>query len=619
MKRIPRLSVGLPVYNGENYLEESLDALLGQSYEDFELIVSDNSSTDGTADICHRYAKQDRRIRYVRQEQNIGLAPNHNFVFEESRGELFKWAAADDLYGRDLLKRCVQALDEHPDVVLAHAWEAAIDASGEVTQAFEYPLATNSPSAPERFRSILFGSSGLFESNDSQSAGLIRVDNQGILRACDEYGVIRADVMRRIAPQASYHHSDRVLVCELALHGPFHMTPEWLYFRRDFPDRAYNKTPTVRDRCVVMDPARATGFTTQRAASRGVRLGLRRIDPASAPVVCGPSEVLSEPRSMDSGQSDSQISAEDPHAGGVAAMRTSPARCFRPGLGGRPGAATLVTLRQRAGRIHRAEGERSAGLFGLLGQGNLGNDGSMEAVLSYLRARHPDLSIDVLCTGPQVIGPQYEIPAADVRWHRPERGNASRVPALAQRAMDLVFGMTADSVRIVSWVRRHDAVIVPGMGVLETTLPIRAWKTPYWMFLLSASGRLFGTKVAFVSTGASVIDERFIRLFVTAAARLSSYRSFRDANSRESMHRMGVDTSRDAVYPDVVFSLPKPQAPPPTLGSVGLGIMDYCGRNVDRRQADEIRASYVEKMTKFSLWLVDHGRSLPRHHQRPRC
>ncbi len=258
MKRVPRLSIGLPVYNGEDYLAESLDALLGQTYEDFELIISDNASTDGTGDMCRGYAERDARIRYVRQPENIGLAGNHNFVFQQSRGELFKWAAADDLYGQDLLQSCVDALDEHPEVVLAHAWEAAIDASGTVTQSFEYPLATNSASAPERFRSILFGSSGLFESDDPAAPGFVRVDNQGILRACDEYGVIRSEVMRRIAPQASYHHSDRVLVCELALHGPFHMTPEWLYFRRDFPDRSYNRAPSVHDRCAILDPNRAS-------------------------------------------------------------------------------------------------------------------------------------------------------------------------------------------------------------------------------------------------------------------------------------------------------------------------------------------------------------------------
>src|SRR4029077_19838978 len=93
-----RVSIGLPVYNGENYIAESLEALLGQSYKDFELIISDNASTDGTGDICRRYEKQDSRLRYYRQPRNIGLAPNHNFVVEQSRGELFKWASNDDLY-----------------------------------------------------------------------------------------------------------------------------------------------------------------------------------------------------------------------------------------------------------------------------------------------------------------------------------------------------------------------------------------------------------------------------------------------------------------------------------------------------------------------------------------
>ena len=104
MTAAPRLSIGLPVYNGENYLAESIEALLGQSYQDFELIISDNASTDGTDGISRRYAKQDSRVRYIRHQRNIGLAPNHNFVFRQSRGEFFKWAASDDLYARDLLR-----------------------------------------------------------------------------------------------------------------------------------------------------------------------------------------------------------------------------------------------------------------------------------------------------------------------------------------------------------------------------------------------------------------------------------------------------------------------------------------------------------------------------------
>lgn len=234
MNAVPRLSIGLPVYNGEQYLSESLDALLGQSYEDYELIISDNASTDGTEDICRRYLAKDPRIRYVRQPRNIGCAPNHNFVFQQARGELFQWASHDDLYGRDLLLRCVEALDEHPHVVLAHAWTAMIDGAGNVTQAVDYPLATDSLRAPERFHSMLFAVGG-----------------------DDDNGVIRADVLRRTPLLDSYHHADRTIVAEIGLHGPFYHVPDWLYFRRDHPARAERACPTKRSRCANLDPRRA--------------------------------------------------------------------------------------------------------------------------------------------------------------------------------------------------------------------------------------------------------------------------------------------------------------------------------------------------------------------------
>jgi glycosyltransferase involved in cell wall biosynthesis len=256
----PRLSVGLPVYNGEKYIDQSIESLLGQTYEDFELIISDNASTDSTADICRSYQQEDSRIRYTRQPQNIGLSPNHNFVLQQSRGEYFKWAAADDLYGRELLKSCVDILDDDPAVVLAHSFEAVIDEAGSVTQARDYPLTTDSPRAPERFRSILFGSSGLFENGTSAGPGRVRLDNNGILRCCDMYGVIRTAVLRKVTPLGSFHHPDVVLECALALYGRFRMTPNWWYFRRDSPDRTVNHAPRVRDRCVVHDPSRKNGL-----------------------------------------------------------------------------------------------------------------------------------------------------------------------------------------------------------------------------------------------------------------------------------------------------------------------------------------------------------------------
>jgi glycosyltransferase involved in cell wall biosynthesis len=228
---VPRLTIGLPVYNGESTIEEALDALLGQTYQNFELIVSDNASTDRTADICRRYAEQDSRIRYVRQEHNIGLVSNHIFLMEQARGELFKWASHDDLYARDLLARCVEALDEDPDVVLAHSWSAMIDGSGDVIGTFERRVAVDSPRAPDRFRSMLF------DGWDDHA-----------------YGVIRTRALRRMTRRGSYHFADRTLNTELSLHGRFHLVPDWLYFRREHTGRP---PLTVRERCAILDPRRA--------------------------------------------------------------------------------------------------------------------------------------------------------------------------------------------------------------------------------------------------------------------------------------------------------------------------------------------------------------------------
>ena len=256
MSAAPRLSIGLPVYNGEEQLAETLEALLGQSYGDFELIISDNASTDSTADICHSYGRQDSRIRYIRQPRNIGRVPNHNFLIEQARGELFKWAAGDDLYARDLLKRCVDALDENPQVVLAHAGEGIIDESGAVISLVHYPVATDAPRAPDRFRSMLFDGWG-----------------------DDSYGIVRTEVLRRTPLHGSYHLADRTFTTELALHGPFYQVPEWLFFRRDAPARTADDPGAVR----VHGPVPGKPVALPGCAPvRRVRLGLHRDDPAGA-------------------------------------------------------------------------------------------------------------------------------------------------------------------------------------------------------------------------------------------------------------------------------------------------------------------------------------------------
>ena len=117
----PRLSIGLPVFNGERYLAAAIGSVLDSSFSDWELIISDNASTDGTQALAQSFAQQDARIRYLRNATNIGALPNFNQVVHASRGEYFKWLAYDDLCGPDLLSRCVEVLDRDSTIVLCSA------------------------------------------------------------------------------------------------------------------------------------------------------------------------------------------------------------------------------------------------------------------------------------------------------------------------------------------------------------------------------------------------------------------------------------------------------------------------------------------------------------------
>ncbi|MER5730692.1 polysaccharide pyruvyl transferase family protein [Streptomyces sp. NPDC002138] len=261
------------------------------------------------------------------------------------------------------------------------------------------------------------------------------------------------------------------------------------------------------------------------------------------------------------------------------------------------------------GRADTAPGHETpvrVGVFGLLGSGNLGNDGSLEAVLGYLRAAHPEAVVDALCGGPEVVTTRYGIPATRLHWYRGEYRTASRAGAVVAKGL----GKLVDAVRTAAWVRRHDVVIVPGMGVLEATLPLRPWGFPYALFLLCASGRLFGTRVALVSVGAAPIGNRPTRALVRWSARLATYRSYRDAPSRDAMRAMGVDTAHDEVYPDLAFSLPTPAASAPsgTPGPVCVGVMAFHGGNDDRARAEEIHRRYLDGTIRFVRALIEEGR-----------
>jgi glycosyltransferase involved in cell wall biosynthesis len=221
----PKVSIGLPVYNGQRFLEETLDSLVAQTFQDWELIISDNASTDATDEICRRYLAADSRIRYVRNAQNIGFALNANRVFALSRGPYFKLATADDLCAPDLVARCVDVLDRDPDVVLCYGKTTLIDESSKVLGPYEDRLDLRAPRSVDRFRLV--------------------VGRLGRVHALQ--GVMRTATLRKTRLLGHYLGSDVVLVVELALHGQFHELPERLFYRRIHPTAFNSLTPEERE------------------------------------------------------------------------------------------------------------------------------------------------------------------------------------------------------------------------------------------------------------------------------------------------------------------------------------------------------------------------------------
>lgn len=246
------------------------------------------------------------------------------------------------------------------------------------------------------------------------------------------------------------------------------------------------------------------------------------------------------------------------------------------------------------------------GFFGVLGAGSLGNDGCLDAIVNYLREYHPDVKLRFLVMGPTRMEERYGAPATSLQWYEANLERFQSVPSPVLK----IIGRILDPFRALLWTREVDLAIVPGMGVLETTIPMRPWGFPYGLYTVCAAARISGTRVAMVCVGADVIHKRISRMLITGAARLAHYRSYRDHNSLEAMRTMGIDVDDDRVYPDLAFGHPVPSTAPDGSGTVGLGLMDYWGNNDERAQADRLRESYIGTMTQFAGWLLDHGRPI---------
>jgi glycosyltransferase involved in cell wall biosynthesis len=237
----PRLSIGLPVYNGKDYLRLSLDSILRQDFEDFELIISDNASTDETCEICQQYAQHDKRIRYFRNESNLGATKNYRRVFELARGEYFNWATHDDVQLPGFLRRCVEVFEKAPDsVVLVAPRAEIIDEQGNRIQNWQAErLQTKRRWPYQRISDVL----------------------RELNWATAHLGLYRSEALRKTRLIDRFHAADYVLLVETAILGEIWEVPEILFQRRFHSGASTNANRTPARLMEWFDPSqKASGL-----------------------------------------------------------------------------------------------------------------------------------------------------------------------------------------------------------------------------------------------------------------------------------------------------------------------------------------------------------------------
>jgi glycosyltransferase involved in cell wall biosynthesis len=221
MPSCPMLTVGMPVYNADRFLAKALDSFLDQTFRDFELLISDNASIDRTEQICREYAARDHRIRYFRNEKNMGAGWNFRRVYSLASGKYYKSAAHDDFIEPTFLEECIAALEADPGLVLAHTRTRTVSSTGDPVECDNPPLRFDSPDPLVRWHDLLLKDHMCFEI----------------------FGVFRLEALRQCPPQGSYVNSDGVLLAQVALLGRFWESDGFLFINTRHENQSTQTSP----------------------------------------------------------------------------------------------------------------------------------------------------------------------------------------------------------------------------------------------------------------------------------------------------------------------------------------------------------------------------------------
>jgi polysaccharide pyruvyl transferase WcaK-like protein len=542
----PLVTVALPVYNGERFLASSLDSLLRQDLADFELVISDNASTDRTGEICRDYASRDPRIRYLRQPRNIGAIANWNYLVHAARGRYFRWSSANDLCPPDMLSRCVAALEADTSLALCYGRTAFIDDDDREFEVYAHDCEFLDARPATRFRRACLE----MRLNNAQSA------------------VIRTAMLKRTGLERPIPESDMPLMAELALHGGFRLLPEKLFFRR-------------------MTPSSATRYMSEQQ-----KASFRNPDKAQQVSFVVWPTTREHLRSIARAPMSWRERAE--------------CRLFVLRLLWWQRGAALREVRQRLAMRTPAPVQRQpvVALLGGYSSRNFGDTATQAAVIHNLRRLRPDLrlvgishdAVDTLEThgieGWNLQGgeglPEDPRTELDMSLWKMLRRRWARWRRMRQVA------------------RAVDVLVISGSGQLEDFWG-GAWGHAWALFAWALALRTRGRPVAVLATGLDDLSTRLGKWFVLRLLGMAAYRSFRDPGTVAGLRRIGFHGSA-RVCPDLAFSLDVGQDRVPAVPP-GERVVVVCpiSERAFRRSPPGVHQRYEENLLDVCTRLAARG------------
>jgi len=558
LMHVPRVSIGLNVYNGEKYIRLAVESILRQDYTDFELIISDNASTDATQEICGELAAKDARIRYSRNPTNIGASKNYRRVFELSKGEFFTWAAHDDVYLPGFLRRCVDSLDQAPSsVVLVAPRTEVIDERGFSTQIRVERLHTTRALPHQRVADVLWN----------------------VRWSTAQHGLFRSSALRKTRLHDAFYGADRVLLLELAILGEIWEIPETLFLKRQHSGRPVNKAKA--EFAAWFDPMRKERNSQPKLIVEYAR--------SIARLPLAPAERLLCLSTAFFVWSRRKFTARN-----VAKLWT----LF---MGGR------LRMKPEEGDSR----QREICFFGHFGSPNFGNEITLQTILYHLRRRLGEAKVTCVCTGPEALRATQNIETVPISPNFVKRWRLrTRLARLLRRVFIEVPSEPWRWLDAFKKLKGKDMLIVPGTGLLNDAYGLSG-PGPYNLFKWSLIAKLRGCEVLFVSVGAGPIYSALGRYCVKSALSVAKFRSYRDDASMAYLRGIGFRTNGDRLYPDLVFSLPETavsqdggkRAGRPV---VGLGVMTYAWKYSVEKPSNGIYVKYLDNLVAFAGWLLAH-------------